>query len=137
MECTWDSNLMRQLHELPDDLIEAIRLESSHEEYLSIFTRRCIDPQYTYALFAYAPDLFAHVCADVRRHGSLSDSVATLGRVVHFAPYLAPFAQKLLASEQYSFQRGNDTSDDVSFLLGVYRLLNHNHRAFSHLVDPS
>ena len=80
MECTWDSALLQQLHELPDELIEAIRLESSNEDYLSIFTRTSIDPRYTYTLFAHAPDLFAHICADIRRHASLSNSIATLGR---------------------------------------------------------
>jgi midasin len=137
MECTWDAALLQRLHELPDELIEAIRLESSNEDYLSIFTRTSIDPRYTYTLFAHAPDLFAHICADIRRHTSLSNSIATLGRVVPFAPYLTPFAQELLSTEQHDFGSECDVSEHVSYLLGVLRLLNHEHRAFSHLVDPS
>lgn len=137
MECRWDSALLQRLHELPDELIEAIRLKSSNEDYLSIFTRTSIDPHYTYTLFAYAPDLFAHVCADIRRHASLPDSIATLGRVIPFAPYLTPFAQELLSSEHYDFGTSRDVADHVSYLLGVLRLLNHEHQAFSHLVDPS
>jgi midasin len=137
MECTWDTAILQRLHELPDELIEAIRLESSNEDYLSIFTRASIDPRYTYTLYAHAPDLFAHICADIRRHTSLSNSIATLGRVVPFAPYLTPFAQELLSSEQHDFGSDCDVSEHVSYLLGVLRLLNHEHRAFSYLIDPS
>jgi len=137
MECAWDTALLHRLHELPDELIHAICPEVSHEKYLSIFTRTSIDPRYTYTIFAYAPDLFAHVCADVRRHGSLSEAVATLGRVVPFAPYLTPFAQELLSGEQYDFRANSDISQHISYLLGVFRLLRNEHRAFSHLIDPS
>lgn len=136
MECTWDPLLLQRLHELPDELIEAIRLQSSHEEYLSIFTRASIDPRYTYTLLAYAPDLLAHICADVRRHGSLSDAVATFGRVIPFAPHLTPFAQSVLSSEEYDFAKG-DASDHVLYLLGIFRLLQHEHMAFGHLIEPS
>lgn len=137
MDCSWDSLLLQRLHELPDELVEAIRVENRNEDYLSIFTQTTLDPRYTYTLLAYAPDLFAHVAADLRRHGSLSSAIATLGRVVPFAPHLTPFAQRLLESEQYTFDRSDDASDDVSYLLGLFRLLRHDHRAFTYLVDPS
>lgn len=135
MECTWDSVLLQRLRELPDELVEVIRLNSSNEDYLSAFTRATIDARYTYTLFAYASDLFPHISADLRRHGSLPDAIATLGRVVPFAPYLTPFAQTILASEPHIF--GRNPTDDLSYLLGLFRLLRHGHRAFSHLVDPA
>ncbi|KAM0716294.1 hypothetical protein Q7P37_007739 [Cladosporium fusiforme] len=137
MECAWDSILLQRLHELPDELIEAISIENRNGDYLSIFTQTSIDPRYTYTLLAYAPDLFAHIAADLRRHASLPDAIATLGRVVPFAPHLTPFAQRLLESEQHLFESSNDSSEDVSYLLGLFRLLRHDHRAFSYLVDPS
>ena len=138
MECTWDAQLLQHVSELPEELIEAIRNSSSpSEHYLSAFTKTAIRPQCTYLLLAHCQNLYAHICASLRQHGSLAQSIATLGRVVPFAPFLSPYAQDLLVRERYEFDSHNEQSDDVLYLLGLFRLLKHDHRTYGPLVDPS
>lgn len=136
MECIWDTQLLQRVGELPDELLDVIRnSHCSPEQYLSLITQTALDPRYTYTLLAHCQNLLPHICADLRRYGSLPQALATLGRLVSFAPFLSPYAQELLAEETPNYTAQNDSAHDLLFLVGVYRLLRHDHRTFSPLVD--
>jgi midasin len=132
MECTWDSALLQRGNELPPELLQII--QSCNEEYLEAITKAALDPRCSYIIFAHCEDIFAHVCASLRRHASLAESVATLGRIVPFASFLEPFATALLR-ETYDFQSSADHEQDLLYLLGLYRLLRCNQRTFKQHVD--
>ncbi|KAK6432457.1 AAA ATPase midasin, partial [Oleoguttula sp. CCFEE 5521] len=134
MECHWDAALLRRFHELPESLVDAIKT-SSDEQYLKSFTLAALQPRHTYILFAHCRGIFAHICADIRRHGSLAQSIAICGRVVAFAPNLSIYARHLLESEEYIFGINGDSSDDLPYLLGILRLLRHDHETFRPLVN--
>ncbi|OQO11051.1 hypothetical protein B0A48_05306 [Cryoendolithus antarcticus] len=136
MECRWDSALLRHFQELPESLIDAIK-GVSDERYLTSLTLIALQPRYTYILFAHCREIFPHICADLRRHGSLAQSIATLGRVVAFAPNLSIYARRLLEREEYVFGTKQDSSDDLAYLLGLFRILRHDHETFRPLVDTN
>ncbi|KYG46458.1 hypothetical protein M433DRAFT_201052, partial [Acidomyces richmondensis BFW] len=133
MECTWDAQLMHCGDQLPPELLEIIS-KGSNEEYLETITRASLDPRYTYTLFVHCGDIFAHVCATLRHYASLSAIVATLGRVVPFAPYLEPFATSALSKDPIPFDSLSGI-ELTMFLLGLYRLLRSNPRTFKNYVD--
>jgi len=134
MECTWDAQMMRCGDLLPPELLEIIS-KGSNEEYLESITRASLDTRYTYTLFAHCGDIFAHVCASLRHFASPSATVATLGRVVPFAPYLEPFATSALSKDPIPFDASSDFEEIIMYLLGIFRLLRSNPRIFKQYVD--
>ncbi|KAK5174738.1 AAA ATPase midasin [Saxophila tyrrhenica] len=136
MECVWDAGLLQRAAELPPELLETIQ-HGSNEQYLSSITKASLDSRYTYLILAHCEDIYAHVCASLRYHGSFASAVATLGRIVPVAPCLKPYAHQLLSSEQYAFSPSRDSEEDLLYLLGLFRLLSSDWRAFKSFIKPS
>ena len=134
MECTWDAALLAHGAELPSELLQVIQ-SGSDAQYLNAITRASLDPRYTYILLAHCEDMLAHVCATLRSHASLPSAIATLGRVVPFAPFLIPYAERLLA-EEYTFGVSTDPSEDQSYLLGLFRLFSFEPRNLEKFIRP-
>lgn len=128
MECVWDTRL-------PPELLQVIALRGTDEQYLHTITKASLDARFTDLIAAHCLPLLAHICASLRDHGSLSATIATLGRVVPFAPYLTPFATQLLTNEVYDFRSSPREDEALLYLLGLYRLLRHQHRIFAQFVD--
>lgn len=135
MECSWDAALFQRGNEIPPELLEIIR-NGSNEQYLESITKAALDPRYTYILFAHCENIFAHVCARLRHYGTLPSAVATLGRIIPFAPYLSTYAQRLVAAERYHFTSTND-DEDTLYLLGLFRLASSDWTTFKEYIDPS
>ncbi|WPH03778.1 Hypothetical protein R9X50_00666100 [Acrodontium crateriforme] len=136
MECRWDRSLLQRVDSLPPDLLHTIE-NGDNNQYLSAITRAALDPKYTYLLFAHCDDIFAHVSAELRNHGNFAASIATLGRVIQFAPHLAPYAIKMLELENYTVNGTQRLEEDLLYLLGLFRLLSFDHMAFSSFVNPA
>lgn len=124
MECRWDAALLQRGDELPPELLQIIQ-HGNNEQYLEAIIRATLDSRYTTLLLAHCEDIFAHVCASLRTHGSLAESIATLGSLVPFAPFLAQYASRLLEHERYTFDSSGSHDEDILYLLGVLRLLSH------------
>ncbi|KAK3722115.1 AAA ATPase midasin [Vermiconidia calcicola] len=135
MECTWDAALTRS-ELLPPELLHMIE-QAGNEQYLDAITSAALDPRYTYALFAHCEDIFAHVCASLRTHGSHASTIATLGRIVPFAPYLMPYAEHVLTAEKYEFNESYASEDDLRYLLGLFRLFAFDWRAIKKHIKPT
>ena len=135
MECTWDAALLRRGGELPPELLLVIQ-NGNNAQYLDAMTKASLDPRYTYLLLAHCENIFAHICARLQSHGSLASAVATLGRVVPFAPFLTPFAERLLAID-YTLSPSQDSDEDLLYLLGLFRLFSFNPRALKDFVHPT
>ncbi|KAK5118353.1 hypothetical protein LTR62_002866 [Meristemomyces frigidus] len=134
MECYWDEALLERVAELPSELLQIIQ-NGTNEQYLEALMQASLDPRYTTLLLAHCEDIFAHICASIRSHSSLATSIATLGRIIPWAPFLAPFAIELLRTERYDFQSSRDSDEDLRYLLGLFRFLNHDPATFRPLVD--
>lgn len=133
MECHWDVGLLRCGDSLPPELLQVIQY-GSNEQYLEVITRASLDARYTLILFAHCEPLFAHVCASLRVQGSLAAAVATLGRILRFGPYIAPYAIRLLQNEQFDYLESNDEDEILLYHLGLFRLLHFDHRTFKQFV---
>ena len=133
MERTWDTALLQRGNDLPPELLQVIE-RGSNEQYLEAITNASTDPRYTYTIFAHCENIFAHVCATLRNRASLATSVATLGRIVPFAPYLMPYAKQLLANERHKYSSSRGDNEDLPFLLGLFRLLAFDWRTFKNYV---
>ncbi|KAK4623689.1 Midasin [Fulvia fulva] len=131
MDCRWDDALLG-CSDLPRELLEIIRM-GTDEQYLQALTRTALDPRHTYALLAHCEHIAPHICASLRALGSVPSSIATIGRLLPYAPYLTPYAIRLL-SEEYSLGQNNDHEADLLYLLGLWRLLRVNHRVFRKYV---
>lgn len=119
---------------LPDELLQIIQdRTSSNAIYLQSLTKAALDARYTYILLAHCEDLFAHVCASIRSDASLATSIATLGRVIPHASFLAPFATGILERERHKLGESNE--EDLLYLLGLFRLLKFDHRIFRKYVQ--
>lgn len=136
MECSWDAALLRHASELPPELLQIIQ-QGSDERYLEAITQASLDPRFTYLLFAHCEPLYAHVLASLRKYATLASSVATLGRIIPFAPYLKSYAQRLLNEEPYVFTASCDSEDDLLYLLGFFRLLSNDWRTFKPFIKAS
>ncbi|KAK4561600.1 AAA ATPase midasin [Recurvomyces mirabilis] len=134
MECHWDTALLQRVDDLPPELIQIIQ-QGSNEQYLEAIIKATLDSRYTTQLLAHCENIFAHVCASLRNYGSLAASIATLGRLVPFATFLAPYAIRLLEHERYSFDSSESSDADLLFLLGVLRLLSHDPTTFRPYID--
>ncbi|SMY22660.1 unnamed protein product [Zymoseptoria tritici ST99CH_1A5] len=131
MECTWDESLLRLGDQLPEELLDIIRTSRNDQQYLEVLTKTALDARHTYILLAHCDNLFAHICASLRSHASVATSLATLGRIVPHAPFLAPFATQLLEREEHLVDFSNIQDHDLLlYLLGLFRLLKFNHRIF-------
>lgn len=135
MECTWDAALLRRGEELPPELLRMIQ-HGSDAQYLNAMAKASLDPRYTYLMFAHCEDLFAHICANLRSHASLPTAIATLGRIMPFAPFLMPYAERLLV-EEYSFESSEDDSGDLLYLLGLFRLFAFEWRDLKKFIRPT
>ena len=122
MDCTWDSALLDGGEQLPHELLQIIR-EGTNEQYLEALTRTALDARYTYTLLAQCEDLLAHICASLRSYGSFAASIATLGRIVPSAPFLAPTLSpdgtRIYAGRQFStpikvYDLGADAFSDLT-----------------------
>ncbi|KAK3671964.1 AAA ATPase midasin [Recurvomyces mirabilis] len=134
MECHWDTALLQRVDDLPPELLQIIQ-QGSNEQYLQAITKATLDPRYTTLLLAHCENIFAHICSSLRTYGSLAAAVAALGRLVPFAPFLAPYAIRLLKRERYSFDSSESPDADLLYLLGVLRLLNHDPTSFRPHID--
>ncbi|KAK5114749.1 hypothetical protein LTR85_010062 [Meristemomyces frigidus] len=128
MEFTWDSRL-------PPELLQLVARHGTDKEYLDSITTASLDARYTDLIAAHCQPILAHVCASLRDYGSLAATVATLGRLVPFAPYLAPFASQLLVEQAYDFRSLQSQDEGLLYLLGLFRLLRCDHSAFTQFVD--
>ena len=136
MECTWDDALLRRVGELPAELLTIVQ-HGDNSEYLEALTTAALNARYTYILLAHCEDIFAHICASLRCHGSFASSIAACGRIVPYSPFLSPYAIRLLESESYSLSPANSSGDDLLYLLGLFRLLRSDHHLFRKYVRPS
>ncbi|KAM3416745.1 Midasin [Cercospora zeina] len=133
MECLWDADLLRRGGQLPEELLHIIQL-GSNEQYLEALTKTALDARYTYILLTHCEDVFAHICASLRRHGSFASSIATLGRIIPYASFLSPLATQLLEHEKYSLGRKDADSEDLLYLLGLFRLVKFDRRTFGRYI---
>ncbi|KAK3703625.1 AAA ATPase midasin [Vermiconidia calcicola] len=136
MECTWDAALAQRSELLPPELLQIIA-QAGNEQYLDAITSASLDPRYTYALFAHCEHIFAHVCATLRTHGSLASTIATLGRIIPFAPYLMPYAEHVLTAEKYQFNESYASEEDLGYLLGLFRLFAFDRRTIKKYIKPT
>ena len=128
--------MLQRSDRLPAELVEIIR-DGEDQQYLAALTQAALDPRYISTLFACCEDMFAQICAVSREYASFSRSIALLGRIVPFATYLKPFAERLLSQERYDFDRAVESTPTVELLLGLFRLLHHDSRTFSKYIDPA
>lgn len=135
MECIWDDALLQRVSELPPELLQIIE-HGSNEQYLYILTRAALDPRHTYILLAHCEPIFAHVCATLRSHASLAHTIATLGRIIPFAPYLMPYLERLLTREKYVIGGSENTEEDLLYALGLFRILSFDCRRMRKWIDP-
>lgn len=133
MQCFWDDTLLQNSGRLPDELLQIIK-NGNDEQYLQAFTAAAHDPRYTYLLLTHCEDILAQVCYNLRDYGSLSSAVAALGRIIPYAPFLAPCAIRLLDRERYVITTSTEESELTEYLLGIYRLLRSDHRTFGKYV---
>ena len=136
MECVWDAVLLQRFDQLPPELLHVIEY-GNNEQYLQAISKASLDPRHTYILFAHCEHIFAHVCATLRSHGSFASAVATLGRILPFAPYLMPYAERLLAYEAYEFSSHVSSDEDLLFLLGLFRLFAFDQGIFRKFIRPA
>ena len=136
MECTWDAALLQRAAELPPELLFVVH-HGSNEQYLHALTKAALDPRYTYLIFACCEDISPHICATLRVYGSLASAIATLGRIIPFAPYLIPYAERLLAQEKYDFNSSAKSDEDLMYPLGLFRLLSFDWRTFKRFIKPT
>jgi midasin len=120
----------------PHHLLQGLE-RASDAEFLQILTKGALDPISSYFLLAHCEDHFAHICANLRQHGSFAATVAALGRIVPFATFLTPCAVRILEEEQATFKLGSDQVEDVLYLLGIFRLLRSNARTFRKHVNAA
>ncbi|KAF7197655.1 Midasin [Pseudocercospora fuligena] len=132
MECKWDAALLKGGDELPAELLDCIRRQAEHREYLEALTRTILDARYSYTILAHCENILAHLCSSVRTYASFAASLATLGRIIPFATFLIPVATQLLDTEH--IRLGENESDDAIYLLGLFRLLRFNSRVFRRYV---
>ncbi|KAF2481603.1 hypothetical protein BDY17DRAFT_282105 [Neohortaea acidophila] len=135
MECIWDAALLKRRDELPPELLQVIE-NADPARYLQSITKTSLDARYTYTLLAHCRDIFPHVSATLRSHGDLASSIATLGRVVPFAPHLTIYATHLLEAEQYDFDSSRDDEEHLPYLLGLFRLFAFNDQVFRNFTQP-
>ncbi|TKA35072.1 hypothetical protein B0A54_14581, partial [Friedmanniomyces endolithicus] len=133
MEPSWDTVYLPHLDQLPPELLHILR-QGTNEQYLEAIVTASLDARYTYLMFAHYENTFSHVCATVRAHAPLASSLATIARILPFAPYLAPFAMQTLG-EPYTFNTPESSEEDLLYLLGLFRLLHYDYKAFRSLVD--
>ncbi|KAK0320902.1 AAA ATPase midasin [Friedmanniomyces endolithicus] len=133
MESSWDAVHLQHHDQLPPELLHILR-HGTNEQYLEAITDASLDARYTYLIFAHYENIFSHVCATVRTHGSLASSIATIARILPCAPYLAPFATQTL-SEPYTFNTPEPSEEDLLYLLGLFRLLHYDYKGFRSFVD--
>ncbi|KAK1027794.1 AAA ATPase midasin [Friedmanniomyces endolithicus] len=133
MEPSWDTVCLPHLDQLPPELLHILR-QGTNEQYLEAIVTASLDARYTYLMFAHYENIFSHVCTTVRAHGSLASSIATIARILPFAPYLSPFAMRALG-EPYTFNTPEPSEEDLLYLLGLFRLLHYDYKAFRSLVD--
>lgn len=133
MECAWDTELLRQGGQLPEELLQIIQ-NGSNEQYLEALTKSALDARYTYTLLIHCEDLLAHICASLRTHGSLASSIATLGRIIPYAPFLSSLATHMLEQERYSLGQKDADNEDLLYLLGLFRLVRYDRRIFGRFV---
>ncbi|TKA67352.1 hypothetical protein B0A55_09682, partial [Friedmanniomyces simplex] len=133
MECSWDRVLLQHHDQLPPELLHIIQ-NGTNEQYLEAITKASLDARNTYLIFAHCENIFAHICASARIHGSPASAIATIGRVLPFSPHLAPFASQYLG-EQYTFDVQHASDPDMLYLLGLFRLLRHDYKALRSHVD--
>ncbi|GIZ45466.1 hypothetical protein CKM354_000863100 [Cercospora kikuchii] len=133
MECTWDTELLRQGAQLPEELLQIIQT-GSNEQYLEALTKTALDARYTYILLTHCEDLLAHICASLRKHGSLASSIATLGRIIPYAPFLSSLATHILEQERYALGLKDADTEDLLYLLGLFRLIKYDRRNFGRFV---
>ncbi len=136
MECVWDAALLQRAAELPPGLLQIIR-SANNKQYLAAITKTTLDSRYTYLIFAHCEDIFTHICATLRTHGSFASAVATLGRIIPIAPYLKPYAQRLFSHDQYEFSASRGSDDDLLYLLGLFRLFSADWRTFKPFIKPT
>lgn len=133
MECTWDFSLLDCSDQLPPELLHIIQT-GSNEEYLEAFTRASLDPRYTDLIFAHCHRIYAHVCSSLHQYGSIAAVIATFGRIIPFAPYLAPCALRVLADGGNEAQTLGKDEDILLYMLGLFRLLRADCRSFKRYV---
>ncbi|PIA95046.1 Midasin [Cercospora beticola] len=133
MECAWDTELLRQGGQLPEGLLQIIQ-NGSNEQYLEALTKSALDARYTYILLIHCENLLAHICASLRTHGSLASSIATLGRIIPYAPFLSSLATHMLEQERYSLGQKDADNEDLLYLLGLFRLVKYDRRIFGRFV---
>lgn len=141
MECDWDAALLKSAPELPPELLEIIRDQHiSHEQYLQAFVDATLlnNGRHVPILLAHCDNLFPHICAVLVSQSNLAFTIATLGHIIPFAPHLAPYAHQALSKKEdlAALNLGSESHDGVPYLLGLFRLLSHDHRAFAQYVRP-
>ncbi|EMC99014.1 hypothetical protein BAUCODRAFT_154694 [Baudoinia panamericana UAMH 10762] len=134
MECLWDNALLQSSQEMPPELLDMIQ-HGSNVQYLEALTRASLDARYTDLLFAHCEHVFAHISASLRQYGSLAATIATMGRIVPFAPYLSTYATRLLRDERHALGVSGDQDEILLYLLGLYRLLRFEPRTYKQHVD--
>ncbi|GAB7364306.1 hypothetical protein MBLNU230_g4851t1 [Neophaeotheca triangularis] len=143
MECDWENALLERAQQLPSELLDVIRDQnSSHERYLEAFTHATVvhNGRHLPQLLAHCDNLFPHICAVLSSRRSCTAAIATLGRLVPFAPYLAPYAHQVLSRADFApnLEEPDGSDDDqVAILLGLFRLLSHDHCAFTKHIRPT
>ncbi|KAI2613278.1 midasin [Hypoxylon sp. NC1633] len=144
------------LHELPTDLLEIIRGNSSGN-FLDAISTVALIPDATSTVFAHFESIFADICARwllrPRNGGQEDRIIASFARILPFAPHLSVFLEQYIREtsltrdlESRPFHINSLNSPDtpnasvadlISDLLSFWRLLNFEKKTFSQSVLPS
>lgn len=116
--------------ELPSELVLALQ-NHDDAQYLAQLSRAALDRRYTDLLIVNAELLIPHYCAAFSNSHDYVSVLAAFGRILPFAPHVAEYAECYLSSSASSEPPIERLED---YLLGLYRLLQFDHRTFAKFV---
>lgn len=134
MDVSWDTQaLLSRIAELPSELVHALQSQDD-ANYLAQISRAALDRRYTDLLVVNAESLIPHYCASFTASNDYVSVLAAFGRIVPFAPHVAEYAERYLSSSAFSDLPAIALEE---YLLGLYRLLQFDHRTFAKFVPFS
>ncbi|KAL8689253.1 MAG: hypothetical protein Q9218_005036, partial [Villophora microphyllina] len=139
------------LKHLPHDIIEILR-SGTNSQYLDALAQLALSPSHTSTVFTTHHALSVELCSRWLSSSTSSlaslDFLAALARVLPVAPYLSPYAEKLLHVQENGYLakvRSGRLAEILEIpeaslhviLLALCRLLLFDNEAFAHLVSPA
>ena len=150
MDCsTAVSGLLENVRNLPNELIDIIQ-SAPNETFLRRLSAAALDPKFGDDILIYFSPLFTEICGHwLEDRLQFVPIIAAFGRVLPHAPHLAEFAERCFSRpHRYGSVLTSISSEDnlwmelpeeelISLLLGFFRLLVFDNKAFSRHLDIS